>query len=669
MAMPVGILKDKQQIIKEREGERLARYLRILFGKEKFGFKWSSSHTSYTDGKDVYILYELQRPDCRPFSAEELRVLRKGHSIHERGHIEYDVISDYLDWQKEWMSKDRSEWLANEKYPLPWLQFFGNMMMDGRMENFTAFDHPTTQEYLDFGNYEWRFGIRGSNAGEDRISDFRECFMSRVLGMTDIEGWDEEAVALVESVQSLIDDGRVDKSTFDVLCTTTLIMKRVWPTLIEWMELSNEEPDNFDYSDDHADSQWGDSEEVEVNANRVYRMIAKASSEAKEQAKNSSEEEKDDSEEDEGSGSGSGEGNEDDQEDEGNGSASGNSGSDEKEENGSGASDGEGENEQEAAKPEFSNILRLEEKNLEKDEKEAEEQVGPYEERTQVVTIHEHREDRKAYSTELTIMPLEESSLDRYNRTLREVKRFVAPIAKALSEILDPVLDQKRRNQRSGKLKVNRAWRTETLQDANVFERRKKGTPAKDARVLILNDISGSTGSRFNGSSNRIIDEMRKAQTLLIEACEAAKIPVSAFGFTEFVDDTVIFPFKPFGRFSNVEKGFIGGFDSMSGNRDTVALQWAVDELAKYNDDIRLLLMLSDGEPCFSAGEDYDTMRSIVQQAEKRGIDVLCLYVGPQNIHTIKRVQHMYPGRSLIVSKHLSRELSTAVKRIIRKRR
>ncbi|MFC5449140.1 hypothetical protein ACFPOG_12780 [Paenibacillus aestuarii] len=665
MALAANVLKDKFQMIKDREGERLARFLRILFGNERFGFKWSTAKTSYTDGKDVYILYELQRSDCRPFSANELRALRKCHSIHERGHIEYDCIEDYFNWQKEFMSKDQSDWLSNEKYPLPWLQFFGNVMMDGRMENLTAIDHPTTKEYFDLGNYEWRFGIRGSHAGEDRISDFRECFMSRALAMTDIEEWHEEAVALVDTIQPTIEKARFDETTKDVLTSTTTMMKQVWPTLMDWMDLENQSPDEFDYSDEHANSKWGNAGEVGENVKRVMRILVKTS------GSYSSEENKGDevrTSDNAAGSSSSSSGDEDKQEDEGTGSSS--AGSDNSEDNDPASSEGDGKDDEKTEKPDFSNILRLEEKNLAKDEQAAEDELGAYAERTQEVTIYEHREDRKAYSSTLTIKPFDNSSLDRYNRTLRELKRYISPTARALSALLEPVLDENRRNQRSGKLKVNRAWRTEALHDANIFDRRKKGTPGKNARMLILNDISGSTSSGFPGTTHRIIDEMRKAQTLLIESCEEAKIPVAAYGFTEdYNDGTLIHPFKPYGRFTNVEKGFIGGFNPKDGNRDTVALQWAVDELAKYTEDIRLLIMLSDGEPCFGPDEDYDTMRSIVQQAEKRGIDVLCLYCGPQYKNTIERVQFMYPGKALIVSKFLARELSTAVKRIIRKRR
>ena len=58
-----GVLKNKYEIIKEREGERMARYLRILFGKEKFGFQWVDSGTSYTDGIDIYALCPFYNPE------------------------------------------------------------------------------------------------------------------------------------------------------------------------------------------------------------------------------------------------------------------------------------------------------------------------------------------------------------------------------------------------------------------------------------------------------------------------------------------------------------------------------------------------------------------------------------------------------------------------------
>ncbi|MDQ0255522.1 hypothetical protein J2S74_002904 [Evansella vedderi] len=661
--MTVPAVKDKQLLIKEREGERLNRYLKILFGKEKFGFKWSNKETSYTDGKDVYILYELQRPDCRPFTVPELRALRKGHAVHERGHIEYDIIDHYVEWQIDWSSKDKNDWLDNDKYPVQWLQFFGNTMMDGRLENFIALDHPTTKDYLDFNNYDWRFGIRGQYADENQIHDFRECFMSRALGMTDIEDWSPNAVELVDSVQDFIEQGRNDESTKSVLETTLTIIRKVWPTLLEWMDLQGEEPDDFEYENEHQDSQWGEKEEVEENIKRVMRILGRATESDDESDGKAGSSEEDDSPEENSSGSGSSSSEDDnDKEQEDSDTSSSNDES------------GEDEEDEQPSKPDFSTMLRQEEKQQEKDEQEAEEETAPYQKREEEVEIDEIG-PLKAFSDKVSVEPYPRYSLERYNRIKSEVKRKINATSSALSQLLDPTPDEKRRNQRSGRLKASRVWRTDKLGDPSVFDRRKKGTPAKNARALVLNDISGSTSNQFNSSSSRIIDEMRKAQILMVEACEKANLPVASYGFTEEFSCSSgttankIYPFKPYGRFTNTEKGFIGGIEPEMGNRDTVSLQWAVNELSNHDEDIRLLIMISDGLPCFSGGENRDTMRHIVQQAEKQGIDVLCLYVGPQDQRIIDEVQYMYPGRSIIVSNHLSRELSRHVKRVIRQRR
>ncbi|KIV58924.1 hypothetical protein AM501_24020 [Aneurinibacillus migulanus] len=636
-------LRTKEEIVKEREGERLYRYLRILFGSEKFGFKWSYSDTSYTDGKDIYVLYELQRSDCRPFTVPELRLLRKHHALHERGHIEYDTIEDYVSWQEETGSSIRQEWLDNEKYPFSWVQFFGNTMMDGRMENFVVLDRPTTKEIVEFGNYEWRFGIRGSHAGEDKICDFREMFMSRALAMSDIEEWDTDVVQLVNSVQPLIEKGRTDRTTSDVLVTTTEIIKTVWPTLLEWMELSDQQPDDFDYDEknSHSSSQWGDKDEVEKNIERVIRRLIATTDNS------------------------------------GGDSTSGN------ESNGKENNTGNYKKEDERKTPNFSSIIRVEERALEKDEEEAEEEIGPYREQEMEVEItlpsrirvenedtddNEQDSERKAYSDSITLCPYPHTSLTEYRKLAQEIKPHIEPTARAFKQLLESVPDERQHHQRSGRVKASRIWRINTLADANVFTKHQKGTPGKNARILTLLDCSGSTNSQFGNTGRKVMDEMKRANTLLMESCQKAGVPIALYGFTEDYHANCIFPLKPYGRFTDMEKAFIGGLKPMIGNRDTISLQWAINELSKFGEDIKLLLMISDGLPCFAENEDQDTMRSIVQQAEKRGVDVLCLYIGPQRKDIIDNVHYMYPGKSIIVSKSLPRELTRHIKRIIKRR-
>lgn len=648
MALPVGLIPSKEEIIKERERERLHRYLFIKFGRKKFDMFWTDYETSYTDYTSIYVKYNLQTPDHQHFTIEELRMLRKGHALHERGHIEYDISGVTYNWRKALSSEDKKDWEANLKYPMGWLNYFSGIMVDVRMENFVIIDLPEAKQYFDFCNYNWRFGIRGQNAGEDRLYDFRECLASRGFNLKDIPGWHPEAVQLVDSVTNLINDVQFSRSTEEGMENTTRIVKEVWPTLFEWMvsdgQLDNDPEEN---ESNHVHSNWGNQDDVKENTDRVVVKIqlAKKTEEENNENKTSKETNEDDS--------------------------------------------NNANLREEVDEPDYKAVLKSIASELENDKQTAEAEVDPYKSKLIEVTVDEERKDRKAYSEQIVLTPYYEHDLASYQNIKMKIERQIQPTAAALKRLLEPIPDQMYTNQRSGRLNVTKVWSASIMDDPNVFNRLVKGSPAQDARILVLDDVSGSTGASLSPGVRRI-DEMKKAMVLLSEATEVAKIPTAMYAFTESsytesegnisypitagYDEqktigfgTVIFPLKPFGKLTNVDKGFIGALSPQSGNRDTLALQWAVNELSKFNEKNRLLLVLSDGEPCFQENEDEDTMRAIVQQARKQGIDVLCLFIGPE--YSFDAVKHMYPGGAIFVTKNLVRDLTQQIMQILNKRR
>lgn len=633
MSRTATALNNKAQVIKEREAARVKRWLHILFGGRKFGFFWTNAPTSYTDGKDVHAKYDIVRPGEGPdFTENEKRVIRKGTSAHERGHIEYDIIEDFISWIKEHSSPNRSDWESNLKYPGDWTKFFGNVILDGRMENFTAIDHPEVDEYFQFKNYNWKCAPM---IPEGHVQDFRLLYMTRSLGMIDPEGLNLDSVALIDSVQPLIEKARFESTTKECLDCALEIIRATWPTLMEWMEADGQSPAEpmfgFPSDADDPNVSWGDREEVEQNVIRVKIRIQNT--------------EKPEESEPE-------------------------SGEDEKEDgSGSSSPDPEGEegSDDSSKAPDCSGALSAAVKEAEADEKDADEEVGPYGEIEITIEIDPGMK-RPAFSATAMSTPYQYQNLNRYQLIERTMKRDIDLTSKVLKELCESTPDELLMNQRSGKVMVNRMWRSEALGESNFFARKLIGTPGAEVRIAMMADISGSTGDRFRGTSTKVIDEIRKSLILMTAACEKASIPNAAYAFTEY-DDTVIFPLKPYGRFGNIEKGFLGGIEAESGNRDTLALQHMINEMSMHNEGIRLVIMISDGAPCFERHEDQNTMRLMVQQAEKQGIDVLCLYCGPERQDIIKMVQHMYPGGAINVGKNLARDLSRHVKRIIRKRR
>ena len=633
-------LSLRQEKVKQREGVRLKRTLRSLFGGKDFGFLWTDDSTSYTDGETIWVKYEVQTEHHRLFSPEESRILRKGHGLHERGHIEFDYLPDYAQWQVNNHSTRLEEWkdFSNPKYPIQWLQFFGNMSMDGRMENFVVLKFPTYKDYVDFTNYEWRFGIREEGIGENPIQDFQDCYSSRVLGMNDLEGWLPEAVELVNTVQEKIEELRFAPSTKECLELVSSIMKEVWPTLAEWMELNDIEMDHppADYqSDSHEDGQqWGDSKETRDNAQTILVQV--------EIAKEDSAREQESSTEKNTSGSMS-------------------------ESEGKEPEDTDESDKEKPSKPDFSHIIRIEEKQQEKDFKEADELVSDFEEKNVEVSI-EIPDKKTRLNEEVVVKAYHRQNANEYAKLRGEIKRFIKPTSKALRELLEGEKDQVRKNVRSGRFMPNKAWKAVHCSDSNVFQKHKAGTPKGKAFVSLLGDISGSTCCLLPGGIP-VYQEIQKAMLLLLESCVEAGIPTTAHAFTED-DETIIYPIKPNPyRYGEEEKSYLGAIKPELGNRDTLALQWSLDQLVKRQEDIRLAIILSDGLPVFEHGEGPETIRNMVEKAEKQGIDVLCLFVGDPSPRTIQTVRDMYPGRAIFSEQNIASELQKQVKRIIRQRR
>lgn len=695
MALPANLLPDREEIIKERERERLHRYLFIKFGRKKFDMFWTNAETSYTDYSSIYVKYDLQTPTHQLFTLEELRMLRKGHALHERGHIEYDISGVTYNWRMDNVSSDKKDWAANHKYPMGWLKYFSGMMVDVRMENFVIIDLPEAKQYFDFCNYNWRFGIRGEHAGEDRLQDFRECLGSRGFNLTDIPTWHPDAVELVDSVQDMIKDVQFSRNTQEGMDNTSRIVKAVWPTLYEWMVEDNQEDKEPEENESgHDNSNWGDPEDVKQNSDRVVIKIQLAQTTEGENAESKGTSQSiDDNKEPTGSTSS---GKSDDEHIGENSSSEdgGNTGEDSGDQSMSDTvskSSKEGGNEEkdgDADEPDFKGVLKSVSAELKADEKAAEDEVGSYKAQLVDVLIDEDRKNRKAYSEKVVVTPYHAHDLSSYQKLKKQVQRQIQQTASALKKLLEPSPDQKFTNQRSGRLNVTKVWSASIMDDPNVFNRHVKGTPAQDARIMVLDDISGSTGGLVAPGLSRI-ESMKRAMVLLSEATDAAKIPTAVYGFTEdwYLETggrikyplegnedrksvkfgSIIHPLKPYGKWSNVEKGFIGALEPQSGNRDTLSLQWAVDELRRYQESIRLLIVISDGEPCFKANEDTNTMRSIVQQAQKQGIDVLCLFIGPDN--KFEMVKKMYPGGAIFVSQNLVRDLTQQIMQIIKRRR
>lgn len=614
--MATSLLSPREERMKVREGDRLYRSLRRIFPKP-FGFSWTYDETSFFDGKDIWVKYDMQTPAHRPFTDSELRVLRHGHGVHEAGHSEFDYLPHYNEWLDENKATSRREFLDNEKYPYNRLTYFGNMALDGRLERLICLKAPLTQPYLDFNNYEWRFGIRGDHVGQDKISDFKMCYSHRVLGMTDMEEWIPESVELMDSVSDLVETIRLAPTTKDCLVAVSELIPLVWPTLIEWMELEEQEPeDEAKFVPIVVNGNWaGTAEEANSRSMIVIEQNTPDNSSV-----DSSDEESEQQ-----------------------------------------SSEEAAQQKEDAMKSLVKQIARQ----LERDESDVDEELKDEGETNTSVTINGLA---KAMNAPLTIGAIKHPNLSVYKASYATIKRYVKPVARELQALLEGVPDQSRRNVKSGHLMPSKVWKATHCEDNHVFHKNSKGTPKEDAFIGCMTDISGSTWSQLK-NGNPIFEEMRRGLALLLEASHIAGIPTEAYAFTEY-EQTEIYRLKTNAHeFTDVNRSSIGGISAESGNRDTVALQYLLDRVGGRQEGIRLAVMLSDGIPCFEENEGPSTITNMVKKAEKQGIEVLCLFIGSHDESTLQLVKEMYPGRVINADKGIPKELQKHVKRIIRQRR
>jgi Cobalamin biosynthesis protein CobT VWA domain/Cobalamin biosynthesis protein CobT len=164
-----------------------------------------------------------------------------------------------------------------------------------------------------------------------------------------------------------------------------------------------------------------------------------------------------------------------------------------------------------------------------------------------------------------------------------------------------------------------------------------------DAAISILVDMSGS----MNGDKAYFA----LASTLLMnEVCTTLGVPLEVVGFTDnYSEHPLMFVYKAFSdlRVSNTEIAEYFAMSSyfMLGNPDGENILWAYDRLLKRKEKKRLLIVMSDGEPCASkvgSGVETFTHRVIKEIEESKKTEIYGLGLCSNS------VQYYYKHNSVV---------------------
>ena len=222
------------------------------------------------------------------------------------------------------------------------------------------------------------------------------------------------------------------------------------------------------------------------------------------------------------------------------------------------------------------------------------------------------------------------SDVNNYNMIMEELR----PVSRRLQkQMLDALRDLKdgyvQRHKQFGRTIIpSDAYRP----DQRFFANKKLPQDLPDMALSVLVDHSGSMGG------NRIESAM-KASLLLHDFCTGLNIPIAVAGHNAERGVCVnYYIYADYGQISNKDRyraarmaAALTKMRANNCNRDGAALTISAKLLEKRQEEVRLLIIISDGRPNdegYGGEEAAKDIQNIVKQCKQRGIEVLACAIG-----------------------------------------
>lgn len=230
-------------------------------------------------------------------------------------------------------------------------------------------------------------------------------------------------------------------------------------------------------------------------------------------------------------------------------------------------------------------------------------------------------------------------------------------IVAALKPLVVRQLEDYDAGRRSGALDTRCLWRVPALKDNRVFM--KRHLPYNPAvAVYLLADASGSMAAtaHFGKVRMRRDDAVRLTLVALSEALEQLKVVHAVSAFDEDFYAPVVNHRRllKFGQKSN--RATVADYRACENNRDGYSIRVAVAELKKRSEPVKLLFVLSDGQPAaagYGGAPAVTDTALAVREAKKYGIEVVGFFFGDQS--DIEAERRMFTRERLIVVDNLGR--------------
>ena len=142
--------------------------------------------------------------------------------------------------------------------------------------------------------------------------------------------------------------------------------------------------------------------------------------------------------------------------------------------------------------------------------------------------------------------------------------------------------------------------------------------------IGLLLDESGSMGCGSRATY------ARAAAIILYDFCQSLHIPVMVYGHS--TDDGVaLYSYAEFDSIDQLDRYRMMDISARGSNRDGAALRFVAEQLAKRSEDIRLLILVSDGQPAdagyYGTAAEED-LRGIKAEYRRKGICFVAAAIG-----------------------------------------
>ena len=258
------------------------------------------------------------------------------------------------------------------------------------------------------------------------------------------------------------------------------------------------------------------------------------------------------------------------------------------------------------------------------------------------------------------IAEVDEELVDQFNL----IAGPLMTISRQLQRSLVRQLKDSRRGGKQTGLLIGRRLDSHTLHrnDGKVFYKNALPNEIPELAVGLLIDESGSMGCGDRCTY------ARASAIILYDFCRSLGIPVMVYGHTTGYSKGVdLFSYAEFESYDNDDKYRMMDIGARNSNRDGAALRFVAERLSKRQEDVKLLILISDGQPAdwgYSGTAAEEDLRGIKKEYQRKGILFVAAAIGDDK----QNIERIYGDSFLDITdlNQLPVKLTAVVKRHIR---